>query len=311
MKLEKGFKQFLIKSGIFVGLFLAIQILTMRISVDTQMPGYLTPFYLVDLAKVGFFILVLFFVAYREKLLKLKENKFEIKSIIIFGILEILALIFYFRFKLFLLNNLNIVNANLHLFQFLTYFILFLTLVFLGLAVFGYNFTKHFINKFKKEASLFIVLFLIIYILSNYVQKSWHYFSFIVAKSVSWLLSLISVSTLNFQGHLPLIRFKEFAVAIDSPCSGIESIFLFIMFYLFITCFDWNVLNKKKLALLFIPGVISVFLLNILRIYLLILIGAYSSPSLALGLFHTNASWILFIAYFILFWGVLYKWMKK
>jgi exosortase/archaeosortase family protein len=62
---------------------------------------------------------------------------------------------------------------------------------------------------------------------------------------------------------------------------------------------------------MFIPGIISVFLLNIIRIFLLIIIGAFVSEKLALGAFHTSASMILFLAYFILFWSLLYKWMKK
>jgi exosortase/archaeosortase family protein len=310
VKLEKGFKQFLWKTGIFVVVFLAIQLVTIKITADTNIM-FLTPIYIVDLAKVGLFVLVLFFVAYRKKLFKLKEKKFETKSLITFGILEILSLIFYFKFKLFVLNNLNMINAHLHLFQFITYFILFLTLVLLGLAIFGWNFSKYFIKKFKKEILIFIGLFSVTYVISYYVQQSWHYFSFIVANAVKYLLSTISQTSLTFQGNLPVIAFNNFAIAIGSPCSGIESLFLFTMLYLFITCFDWKVLNKKKLAIMFIPGVISVFLLNIIRIDLLILLGAYVSPNFALGVFHTNASWILFLAYFGLFWGLLYKWMKR
>jgi exosortase/archaeosortase family protein len=291
--------------------FLAIQILTIKISVATKIPGTLTPFYLVDLAKVGLFIGILFCVVYREKLSKLKEYKFEIKSFIIFGILEIISLISYFRFKAFVLNNLNIVNTNLHLYQFFTYSILFLILIFLGLAILGYKFSKYFIKGFKKEISLSLILFFIIYTLSYYVQKSWHYFSFVVAKSVSWLLNLITISTLGFQDKLPIIQFKSFIIGIDSPCSGIESMFLFTILYLFIAGYDWKILNKKKLAWMFIPGIVSVFLLNIIRIFLLILLGAYVSPSFALGMFHTNASWIFFLIYFGLFWKLSYKWMKR
>ncbi|MBU4480054.1 exosortase/archaeosortase family protein [Patescibacteria group bacterium] len=311
MKIEKGFKQFLIKTGVFVGLFLAIQILTIGISTSTKIPFYLTPFYLVDLAKVGFFVLILFFISYRERLSKLKENPFEIKSIIIFGILEILALISYFRFKVFILDNINLVNENLFLFQFLTYFMLFLMLAFLGLAVFGYEFIKKFIRTFKKEIFLFLSLSIVLYSSSYYVQKSWHYFSFVVANAVTWILSLTGKAILFFNDKLPAIQFNGFAIAIDSPCSGIESMFLFTILYLFIASLDWKVLNKKKLAIMFIPGLISVFLLNILRIYFLMLLGAYLSSSFALGMFHTNASWIFFLAYFGLFWRVLYKWMKK
>lgn len=309
--MERGFKQFLIKTGVFVIAFLAIQIITMQISANTKIPNNLTPFYLTDIAKVGLFALVLFFVAYREKLFKLKESKFEFKSLVAFGILEIIALIGYFKYKVFVINNLETVNANLVLYQILTYLILFLTLVFLGLAVFGWKFSGNFIKKFKKEILLFLVLFLGVYILSEYVQKSWHYFSYVVAHSVNWLLNLVSNSTLMFKENLPIIGLDNFVVAIDSPCSGIESMFLFVILYLFIASFDWKLFNKKKLIAMFIPGVISVFILNIIRIFALILVGAYVSPKFALGLFHTNASWILFIIYFILFWGLLYKWMLR
>jgi exosortase/archaeosortase family protein len=309
--MKEGFKQFLVKTGIFVALFIVIQIATMTITSQTNLPQKIIPIYLVDLAKVGLFIFILFFVAYRKKLFKLKKSKFEIKSLVTFGLLETLALIYYFKFKIFILNNLDIVNAHLHLYQFLVYFALFLTLIFLGLAIFGWNFTRYFIKKFEKEVLIFIGLFLVTYVLSYYVQQSWHYFSFVVAKSVSWLRNLISASTLSFQGNSPIIQFKEFIIEVGAPCSGIESIFLFTVLYLFIACFDWEVFNKKKLALMFIPGLISVFLLNIIRIFLLILLGAYVSPEFSLGLFHTNASWILFLVYFIIFWGLAYNWMKK
>jgi exosortase/archaeosortase family protein len=309
--MEKGFKQFLWKTGIFVMVFLIIQLLTMKITSQTLLPDSITPIYLVDLAKVGLFVLILFFVAYREKLSKLKESAFEIKSLIIFGALEIISLIGYFKFKVFILNNLSFVNAHLHLFQFLIYFILFLTLILLAFSIFGVKFIKNFIKKFKKELLISLGSFIILYILSYYVQQSWHYFSYIIANSVTWLLNLSSPTILSFQGYLPIIDFNSFKVAIDSPCSGIESMFLFTMLYLFITCLDWKVLNKKKLAVMFIPGLISVFALNILRIYLLIIIGADVSRDFALGMFHTNASWILFLAYFGLFWGLSYKWMKK
>jgi exosortase/archaeosortase family protein len=62
---------------------------------------------------------------------------------------------------------------------------------------------------------------------------------------------------------------------------------------------------------MFIPSSIGLFLVNILRVYLLIVIGASISPDLALTLFHTYAGIILFIIYFLLFWLTFYKWMKK
>ena len=41
------------------------------------------------------------------------------------------------------------------------------------------------------------------------------------------------------------------------------------------------------------------------------LVGAYWSREFALNAFHTNASAILFIIYFAIFWKLFYKWMLK
>jgi exosortase/archaeosortase family protein len=53
------------------------------------------------------------------------------------------------------------------------------------------------------------------------------------------------------------------------------------------------------------------FITNILRIFLLFLIGAHYSPKLAVGLFHTNLGWILFIVYFGIFWIIAQRFIYK
>ena len=60
---------------------------------------------------------------------------------------------------------------------------------------------------------------------------------------------------------------------------------------------------------MFIPASIGLFAINILRVYILILIGALFSRDLALGLFHTYAGLILFVLYFISFWKLFYAYL--
>ncbi len=310
IKLEKGFKQFLVKTVIFVVLFALMQIVTVKFSSQTRLPPELTPFYLVDIAKAGLFIAVLFFITYRERLLKIEKSKFEPYSLFL-GIPSIALVFLYFWLKKALLTNIESALSYSVLFATLLYFILFLMVFFLVLAIYGVKFCKKFYRDFKKEIGLFLLVFAIIYFVSDKIQDLWYVFSGLATKIVYFLLTLSFEPTMSLRGELPIIGLGEFIVGIDKPCSGIESIFLFSFLYIFAVCFDWKLLSKKKAIFLFFPGVISVFLLNVLRIYLMILIGAFISQDLALGLFHTNIGWILFLTYFAIFWLVFYKWMKK
>ncbi len=291
-------------------LFIVIQMFTMKIAAETRLPSELNPFYLVDIAKAGLFVMVLFFLVYREKLSKIEENKFEFKSVLFFGVITILITLGYFWLKEIVLVNTIFFLSYSTLFASLLYLILFLMLFSLILCVYGYKFSKIFYKQFKKEIWIFIGLFILIFFLSNEVQKAWFIFSSIVTKMVYFLLNLSSNPTINLNGKIPIIGLNDFIVGIDKPCSGIESIFLFSILYIFAVCFDWKVLNKKKAVLLFLPGVISVFFLNVIRVYSMILVGAYISKDIALGMFHTNVGWILFLTYFTLFWLLFYRWMK-
>ena len=124
-------------------------------------------------------------------------------------------------------------------------------------------------------------------------------------------MSLFGTANLSFSGDLPVLAFEGFMVRIAQTCSGIDSIFLFTALYIGVLVWDWEILNKKKAIFMFFPGVIGAFMLNISRIFLLILAGVYISKSFALNTFHTNASAILFLVYFAVFWKLGYKWVKK
>lgn len=87
-----------------------------------------------------------------------------------------------------------------------------------------------------------------------------------------------------------------FVVSIQAPCSGYEGIGLVtVMLSVYIWAFRRDLRFPHVLALAPI-GAAAIWLLNIVRIALLISIGAHVSPSVALDGFHAQAGWVMFLA---------------
>jgi len=310
-KLPKGFKEFLIKAGVFIVLFILIQILTMNLASNTFLPREIKPFAMDDLAEAVFFVLILFLALNKDKLLKIKRYTVSIKKRIISALLMILLFPAYFQYKRFMIANIEMVKASLWLFSSIEYLILFIILFFLIALVFGFKFIRDFFKENKKGLGFVALGTIVVYNLIGWFQNLWPYFSGFVAKSSIYLLGLFGNASMRFSNGLPVVMFNNFAAGIAKTCSGIDSIFIFTALYLGVLAWDYKILNKKKMLILFLPGVIGAFMLNILRIFLLFLIGSYISRDFALHAFHTNASAILFLIYFGVFWWVSYGWMKK
>jgi exosortase E/protease (VPEID-CTERM system) len=86
----------------------------------------------------------------------------------------------------------------------------------------------------------------------------------------------------------------RFAVEVSEVCSGLEGMGLMLAF-----CGVWLVLFRKEYifprALALIPaGLLLIFVLNVLRIALLVLIGHAGLPEMAIYGFHSQAGWIAF-----------------
>jgi len=96
---------------------------------------------------------------------------------------------------------------------------------------------------------------------------------------------------------------SDFAVNIAPACSGYEGIGLvcsFVGVYLHIHKKDF----KFPQALLLFPiGALLIWLLNVVRIVVLILIGEHWSPDIAVEGFHSQAGWLTFIiASLVILW---------
>ncbi len=137
------------------------------------------------------------------------------------------------------------------------------------------------------------------------------YLGNIVIKSlenISWdgqmsRMTLEAVSTLlriqfpNIQVDAPnlIIKVDGFAVRVMSGCSGIEGILL-VTSFLSIYMFVFRRELKMSRAIWLIPlSVICSWLLNVVRIAVLVALGVAFSPEVAMKGFHSHAGWIFFL----------------
>lgn len=93
-----------------------------------------------------------------------------------------------------------------------------------------------------------------------------------------------------------LIGLESFSVQVTEDCSGYQGIGLI---WLFLAVYLWVFREGLRFpqALLLIPlGTLAVYVMNAVRIAVLVLLGAHVSPKLALEAFHSQAGWIAFDA---------------
>lgn len=141
-----------------------------------------------------------------------------------------------------------------------------------------------------------------------YIWKLWPFFSNIVLSVINWVFSLTQHPVYIIPPRTLFVR--NFAITIAEACSGIDSMYLLLTLYLLIIGIDWKVLNKKKVVIFFIPLFIGMFIVNIIRVYLLIYIGLVFSPKITFELFHTYLGLVLFMLYFLAFLYFVYPKMR-
>ncbi|BCD97213.1 hypothetical protein MARGE09_P1414 [Marinagarivorans cellulosilyticus] len=88
----------------------------------------------------------------------------------------------------------------------------------------------------------------------------------------------------------------DFFVHVANACSGYEGIGLVLAFTSVYLWVHRQEFRFPQALLLFPLGALCIWLLNSLRISLLVLLGAYVSPDVAVGGFHSQAGWLSFIA---------------
>lgn len=313
---NKSLNIFLINSIIFFGIFFVITFFIFFYFRHTQFfLNYLslpTSFYfpfqegLVKGRVVNsiIFVVIVFIIFIKDRVKKIEIERTTFNNVMLFGSISVFFLIFQYIFKYFMKVNLDFALQHIFIFTSLKLLINILFLVFLALAIYGYPFISNFIKTFFKEIMFFSSLSVVYYFLINFFQNFWYTFSLTVRTILFKLLSLsfadVYIGTSDAYG--PTLGVGKFLVGISKECSGIDSMLLFISLFTFLFVLNWKDINKKRMLIIFIPGLIGTFAYNILRLYILMLAGIFISPQFAADAFHSNIGWILFLVYFIIFW---------
>ncbi len=299
--INKGFKQFLVKTVIFVALFIIFSII---IGSQLYQYGLLEDWRIEIYGRIGYILLfsiVGFVLLYRQRLLRMDHFKIKGRDKL-FSLVSLVLLILFYLFER------NAYKFEIGFFSVLLVHLIGIGIfVFLALGVYGVDFIRSFIKRFRKEIIYFLIFGVIVYSFMNLVFGLWRHLSYLVLNIVHFLLGFG-----NTQVVAPdILVFEGFAVKVAEACSGIYSIFIFTALYIFGVLVDWKKLNHKKAVLMFVPAVVGAFLVNVLRVFLMMIIGGYLSKSIALGLYHSYTGMIFFLVYFFIFWKSSYGWMRR
>ena len=142
-------------------------------------------------------------------------------------------------------------------------------------------------------------------------QRFWQPVTALTFTLTQFLLSLVT-NDLITQPERFRIGTSKFTVIISQECSGLEGMGMMLIFALL-----WLVLFRNDLrfphAFLLLPvGVAAIYLLNVLRIFALVVIGNAGWREIAVRGFHSQAGWIAFclVALGILLASSRLKWLS-
>jgi exosortase/archaeosortase family protein len=318
MSMKQTHKTLILRLCIFVLVLTAVSLIinsylkTTIIYQSLIIPGIFKPIFTGMIAKVMLIIFLGFVLLNWKRFVHLKIRKINPKEVVLFSIGVILSMFFYYLVRFFVHNHLEFSTKYIWFFIPLLYIFIFTYGFSLFLAVFGYQFLVNIYKNFKKQIIPFGLAAILLYLLLIFMQSLWPYFSGGVAGILYYLFGLFydNVSLVSNPAG-PLLSVNSFAATIGAPCSGIDSFLMFAGLYALIFLLDYRKLNKPRAILAFFIGLIGTYCFNILRIFLLFLTGIYISPQFAVGLFHQNIGWILFILYFGLFWWIASRYVYR
>lgn len=128
---------------------------------------------------------------------------------------------------------------------------------------------------------------------SRLAWKYWTYLTELTLNTVAFLIQLVHKNAI-VKPEQAIVGNETFSVNIQPACSGAEGmglIFMFLAIYFYYCRAD---LKFPRVLILLPIGLCLSWVLNVLRIFLLIEIGIFYSPETALGGFHSQFGWLMF-----------------
>lgn len=125
-------------------------------------------------------------------------------------------------------------------------------------------------------------------------RNSWHDLSAATLYTSHWLLALYEPNAF-IDVPSRTLGALDFRVIIDAPCSGYEGVGLVLgMMSFYIFAFRRDLRFPHVLVLLPL-GALTIWVLNAVRLTLLVSMGAHVSPDIAINGFHSQAGWVFFL----------------
>jgi exosortase E/protease (VPEID-CTERM system) len=156
---------------------------------------------------------------------------------------------------------------------------------------------RSWLRLFRENSSLVLAGLIIIavcWVLGFLTNRAWEPLIGPTFRVVEWLLLAFGQEVVSQPAEL-LLGTSQFSIAIYPACAGYEGIGLISVFVGGYLWFFKGDLRFPQAFLLLPCGIIVIWLVNAVRITLLVLIGAYVSPQIALGGFHSATGWLGFI----------------
>ncbi len=153
----------------------------------------------------------------------------------------------------------------------------------------------NFIQHEQLALALGLIAGLGVWSLSMWTQRFWGPLSELTFHLSAAMLGLIYGDLMVVDPASKVIGLGDFWINIAPACSGYEGIGLITAFTAIYLWVHRDALRFPHALLLFPLGALAIWLLNVVRIVLLVGIGHEWSAEVAIGGFHSQAGWITFI----------------
>jgi exosortase/archaeosortase family protein len=267
----------------------------------------------IDALKVIGAVAIFFGLYHRKRITSLSHGEIKWLQSLLFLAGGLIAVALYYAVRAF--TNLHPISSWIAQGAIVALILVVLGSAFLlcALAVFQYEYSKAFYQEFGRSLLVASATALLGYALLMLFQSQWLLFS----GSVAWLMARMLgpfydvLYYFKSPSGTPVIQIGSFAASIAAPCSGIDSLFLFVAFFAALYALDHKRIRTIPYAIAFIGGAIGVFFVNVVRLVLLVIVGVHISPKFAVGMFHTNAGWLLFVVYFLCYYYLMKKFIYR
>ncbi len=178
-----------------------------------------------------------------------------------------------------------------------------LALVFLAIAVFSWRFFLHNLRSLMLGFSISIPLTVVGTLLIN----SWKTFLALILNIFPWLFALINIPatlvTDNVRGVL--LTTGTISAQFTLYDVGVYQLIVFGVFVCFLALLDRKRLPARRMLLMSLVGLIEVWLVHVLQLFIFLALTR-NSPSLASLLLDSNVGWVVFSLYVLAWYRYAY-----